>query len=121
MLAKGNRIVRGDDYRSVVRRGRRSATAHVVVSVVRRSGDGSGGADAGPTRFGFIVAKTVGNAVTRNLIRRRLKAIAHGLLADAPVGYDVVVRALPAAAQAGWPTLLEDVSRSFARGVEKAA
>ena len=76
---------------------------------------------AGPTRFGFIVAKTVGNAVTRNLVRRRLKAIAHGLLVDAPVGYDVVVRALPAAAQAGWPTLLEDVSRSFARGVEKAA
>ena len=32
-----------------------------------------------------------------------------------------VVRALPAAAQAGWPTLLEDVSRSCARGVEKAA
>jgi len=116
VLASANRIVRGDDYRSVVRRGRRSATAHVVVSVVRHP-DGS----ADPTRFGFIVAKTVGNAVTRNLVRRRLKAIAHGLLADAPVGYDVVVRALPAAAQAGWPTLLEDVSRSFARGVEKAA
>jgi ribonuclease P protein component len=33
----------------------------------------------------------------------------------------VVFRALPAASQAGWPTLLEDVTRSFARGVEKAA
>ncbi|WP_144711723.1 ribonuclease P protein component [Curtobacterium pusillum] len=113
MLARANRIVRGDDYRSVVRRGRKSATAHVVVSVVHRA--------AGPTRFGFIVAKTVGNAVTRNLVRRRLKAIAHGLLVEIPDGYDVVVRALPAAAQAGWPTLLEDVSRSCARGVEKAA
>ncbi|MBT2502157.1 ribonuclease P protein component [Curtobacterium sp. ISL-83] len=116
MLAPANRIVRGADYRSTVRRGRRSATAHVVVSVVRRPG-----ADTGPTRFGFIVAKTVGNAVTRNLMRRRLKAIAHELLVATPTGYDVVVRALPAAAQAGWPTLLEDVSRSFARGVEKAA
>jgi ribonuclease P protein component len=115
-LARANRIVRGDDYRSAVRRGRRSATAHAVVSVVRRLDDVSG-----PTRFGFIVAKTVGNAVTRNTVRRRLKAIAHDLLPDAPVGYDVVVRALPAAAQAGWPTLLEDVSRSFARSVEKAA
>ncbi|MBK0296402.1 hypothetical protein IAE22_30470 [Bacillus sp. S34] len=38
-----------------------------------------------------------------------------------PEPVDVVVRALPAAAQAGWPTLLEDVSRSCARGVEKAA
>lgn len=120
MLARANRIVRGDDYRSVVRRGRRSATAHAVVSVVRRT-TGDPSIDAGPTRFGFIVAKTVGNAVTRNLVRRRLKAIAHGLLVDVPVGYDVVVRALPAAAQAAWPTLLEDVSRSCARGVEKAA
>ncbi|PZE64514.1 MULTISPECIES: ribonuclease P protein component [unclassified Curtobacterium] len=116
MLARANRIVRGDDYRTVVRRGRKSATAHAVVSVVRRLDD-----DRGPTRFGFIVAKTVGNAVTRNLVRRRLKAIAHGLLPSAPLGYDVVVRALPAAAQAGWPTLLEDITRSFARGVEKAA
>ncbi|ROP72636.1 ribonuclease P protein component [Curtobacterium sp. PhB115] len=116
MLASANRIVRGDDYRNVVRRGRKSATAHVVVSVVRRSTDPSG-----PTRFGFIVAKTVGNAVTRNLIRRRLKAIAHELLTETPTGFDVVVRALPAASQAGWPTLLEDVVRSFARGVEKAA
>ncbi|KTR09118.1 ribonuclease P protein component [Curtobacterium luteum] len=116
MLARANRIVRGDDYRSVVRRGRKSATAHVVVSVVRHPAG-----EVGPTRFGFIVAKTVGNAVTRNLVRRRLKAIAHDLLADVPTGHDVVIRALPAAAQAGWPTLLGDVSRSFARGVEKAA
>ena len=117
MLARANRIVRGEDYRSVVRRGRRSATAHVVVSVVRRPV----GAEPGPTRFGFIVAKTVGNAVTRNTVRRRFKAIAHELLTEVPSGHDVVIRALPAAAQAGWPTLLEDVSRSFARGVEKAA
>ncbi|MBO9038335.1 ribonuclease P protein component [Curtobacterium flaccumfaciens] len=116
MLASANRIVRGDDYRNVVRRGRKSATAHVVVSVVRHPTDRSG-----PTRFGFIVAKTVGNAVTRNLIRRRLKAIAHDLLVECPKGFDVVVRVLPAASQAGWPTLLEDVTRSFARGVEKAA
>ncbi|MCS6580194.1 ribonuclease P protein component [Curtobacterium citreum] len=116
MLASANRIVRGDDYRNVVRRGRKSATAHVVVSVVRQPVDGNG-----PTRFGFIVAKTVGNAVTRNRIRRRLKAIAHDLLAETPQGFDVVVRVLPAASQAGWPTLLEDVTRSFARGVEKAA
>ena len=120
MLARANRIVRGDDYRSVVRRGRRSATAHVVVSVVRRPSGAPVGPDE-PTRFGFIVAKTVGNAVTRNTVRRRLKAIAHELLQQDPTGLDVVIRALPAAAQAGWPTLLEDVSRSFARGVEKAA
>jgi ribonuclease P protein component len=101
-----------------VRRGRKSATAHAVVSVVRRRDD-----PTAPSRFGFIVSKAVGNAVTRNRVRRRLKAIAHDLLPERPVGLDVVVRALPAAAQASWPTLVADVSRSFARGtseVEKA-
>src|SRR5438093_652925 len=29
--------------------------------------------DAGPPRFGFTVARTVGNAVERNRVRRRLK------------------------------------------------
>ena len=120
MLARANRIVRGDDYRSVVRRGRRSATAHVVVSVVRRPLGADPGPD-GPTRFGCSVAKAVGDAATPDTLRRRFKAIAHELLAEVPTGHDVVIRALPAAAQAGWPTLLEDVSRSFARGVEKAA
>jgi ribonuclease P protein component len=80
------------------------------VSVVPREG-------AVPTRFGFIVSKAVGNAVTRNTVRRRLKAIAHDLLSANPAGYDVVIRALPAAAQAPWPTLFADVSRSFGRSV----
>jgi ribonuclease P protein component len=71
--------------------------------------------DQRPTRFGFIVAKTVGNAVTRNLVRRRLKAIAHETLHGSPTGYDVVIRALPAAAQASWPTLVADVTQCFSR------
>ncbi|MFZ7087125.1 ribonuclease P protein component [Curtobacterium sp. RRHDQ10] len=110
MLNRTSRIVRGDDYRSAVRRGRRSATAHVVVSVLPRSG-------TEPTRFGFIVSKAVGNAVTRNLVRRRCKAIAHDLLPEHPVGLDIVIRALPAAAQADWLTLVADVTRCLDRSL----
>jgi len=68
-----------------------------------------------PTRFGFIVSKAVGNAVTRNRVRRRLKAIAADLLHEQSAGIDAVVRALPAAAQADWPTLSADVTRSFGK------
>ncbi|WP_082473922.1 ribonuclease P protein component [Curtobacterium sp. Leaf261] len=113
MLPKTNRIVRGDDYRTAVRRGRRSATAHVVVSVVHRT-------TSDPTRFGFIVSKAVGNAVTRNLLRRRFKGIAHDIVLEHPTGYDVAIRALPAAAQADWLTLVADVNRSFDRSVAAA-
>jgi ribonuclease P protein component len=68
-----------------------------------------------PTRFGFIVSKAVGNAVTRNFLRRRFKGIAHDIVLVHPTGYDVAIRALPAAAQADWLTLVADVTRSFDR------
>lgn len=52
-----------------------------------------------PVRFGFIVAKTVGGAVVRNTVRRRLRASAYALQSQL-AGVDVVVRALPASATA---------------------
>ncbi|NQX13992.1 ribonuclease P protein component [Microbacteriaceae bacterium VKM Ac-2855] len=108
MLARANRITLGDDYRNVVRRGVRSTGPHTV-SYVRRSD-----ADA-PARFGFIVAKTVGKAVTRNTVRRRLKAIAHDLLADTAPGTDVVIRALPGIVDAAWPELHNEIRTAMAR------
>ncbi len=67
-------------------------------------------------RFGFIVSKQVGNAVTRNTIRRRLKDVCARQL-PLPDGVDLVIRALPAAATAPFTELLADVDRAVARGV----
>lgn len=106
MLAKANRLVTADDYRQTVRRGRRKTTKHTVIYVLRNE-DGCG------ARFGFIVSKAVGNAVTRNTVRRRLKAICRTL----PVGgVDVVIRALPAAKDATWKTLSEEVASVLTTG-----
>ncbi|UOE43402.1 ribonuclease P protein component [Agromyces larvae] len=105
MLAKANRLTSADDYRSVVRRGAKVAGAHTVSYL--RSRDA--GADA---RFGFIVSKKVGTAVRRNLVRRRLKAACHELVAEGMTGVDVVVRALPTAAVADWPALRAEVRRA---------
>jgi len=68
------------------------------------------------TRVGFVVSKKVGNAVTRNRVKRRLRHLARDL--EAPCPTDVVVRALPAAATE--PHQLRDDlvhawSRAFAR------
>ncbi len=102
MLAKANRITSADDYRVIVRRGAKVAGAHTVSYVRSRVS----GTDA---RFGFIVSKKVGTAVRRNLVRRRLKAVCHEALADGVDGVDVVVRALPGAADAPWPELRDEV------------
>ena len=108
-MARANRIVRADDYRTTVRRGRKSGTAHSVVYVRRRDDD--------LIRFGFIVAKTVGNAVVRNTVRRRLKGVCHELLPTLPPGVDVVIRALPGSPDVAWSTLLTDISEVVGRGV----
>ena len=42
--------------------------------------------DSEVVRFGFIVGKTVGIAVRRNLVRRRLKAVAYELLPQVDAG-----------------------------------
>ena len=117
MLAKANRITSADDYRVIVRRGVKVAGAHTVSYLRSRES----GTDA---RFGFIVSKKVGTAVRRNLVRRRLKAACHEAVVDGIRGVDVVVRALPGAADAAWPELRAEVLDALSRpaaGRERSA
>ncbi|WP_104191785.1 ribonuclease P protein component [Cryobacterium sp. Y82] len=114
MLAHVNRITSGSDYQGIVRRGVRIVDAHTVL-YVRVSAEIHSGAAGVPVRFGFIVAKNVGNAVKRNLVRRRLKAVTFELLWLVPAGTDVVIRALPAARDVDWQTLRDEVHRSLSR------
>jgi ribonuclease P protein component len=72
-----------------------------------------------PTQVGFIVAKTVGNAVTRNLVKRRLREIAVETIRRHPCGINVVVRALPASADATWGELVNDYQRAFAKAASR--
>lgn len=69
----------------------------------------------GPARFGFIVSRQVGGAVVRNTVRRRLKALCFESLDAVVPGSDVVIRALPSAANASFDELRADVSRCLAR------
>lgn len=108
MLARPNRITRGAEYKTVVRRGVKCAGPHTVTYVVST-------ADARRPRFGFIVSKQVGGAVVRNTVRRRLKAICARELPHVRDGADVVIRALPAAAAADFAVLSAEVSRSLRR------
>lgn len=66
-------------------------------------------------RFGFIISKQVGNAVVRNSVRRRLKAVCAEALPGVPEGTDVVIRALPASATATYADLAADVNRCLGR------
>jgi ribonuclease P protein component len=83
------RMRRSKDFRRTTRRGLRVSRPTLVVHAVP--------APDGP-RIGFVVSGALGNAVTRNRVKRRLRHLAMAHVADTPVGIDVVVRALPRAA-----------------------
>ena len=63
-----------------------------------------------PPRVGFVVSKAVGNAVKRNLTKRRLRAIMATQLSGIPKGVDVVVRANPTASSATYAELADSIA-----------
>ncbi len=67
--------------------------------------------------MGFVVSKKVGNAVTRNRVKRRLRHIVADL--PTPMHTDVVVRALPSIADAG-AELRDDVVSAWRKAFQKA-
>ena len=64
-----------------------------------------------PPRVGFVVSKAVGGAVVRNRVKRRLRALMAARIGTVPAGYDVVVRANPAAPRASYAELGADLDR----------
>lgn len=75
-------------------------------------------APAAPTKVGFTVSKAVGNAATRNRVKRRLRHLTRERLPDLeglPGRAALVVRALPAAAEASYATLGADLGRTLDR------
>ena len=102
MLARVNRVVTPSDFRTIVRRGRRVTSASTLIYRIDRD-------PADPARFGFIVAKTVGNAVERNLVRRRMRAVCRSIVDSGGSGCDIVIRAFPRSAHVDWDSLSSEL------------
>jgi ribonuclease P protein component len=69
----------------------------------------------GEPRLGLSVSKKVGPAVTRNVVRRRLKEIFRSSGRGLPDELDLVVSARPAAAEASYQELDDEFSRSLSK------
>ena len=72
----------------------------------------------GTPRLGLSVSRKVGNAVTRNAVRRRLREVFYSTLDEAPGSWDLVVSARPAASEASLQELKEEFARSLRKLVE---
>ena len=95
---------RRGDFARVTRRGRRHAGAYLTCFVAdgRRR-----------TRVGITISASVGGAVVRNRLRRRIKAILDFSLRDAPPWRDIVFIARTGAGELRYPALADEVARVF--------
>ena len=69
----------------------------------------------GTPRLGLSVSRKVGNAVTRNAVRRRLREVFHSCIPEIAGDLDLVVSARPAAAEATLKELREEFGKSLGR------
>ena len=70
---------------------------------------------AAPARVGFVVGRTVGGSVDRHRVIRRLRHLVRDRLDLLPPGALVVVRALPAARDASYVSLGDDLDAALRR------
>jgi ribonuclease P protein component len=101
------------DFLAAARGIKASASAFVLQARPRR--------DAGPARFGFTVARKVGNAVERNRVRRRLREMVRASAVAARRGYDYVVIGRRAALALPFPQLLAEFERALRHVHERRA
>ena len=112
MLPAAHRIRCSADFDRVVRGGARIGRKNLVLHLRSEQHDGY-------SRVGFVVSKAVGPAVTRNLVKRRLRAIIAQELPLLPRGTDIVVRALPAAGRSDFAALKRDIQSGLAKYTAK--
>lgn len=112
MLPQRSRMRRPEEFKSVLRSGRRAGGATLSASVLLAAG--AVPEDAGP-KVGFVVSRAVGSAVVRNRVKRRLRELMRGRLACLPPGCSLVVRAHPAAAGASQADLAADLDLVLGR------
>lgn len=112
MLPSQVRMRDSDEFRLTVRRGVRAGRPSVVVHLRH--------ADSPPPQVGFVVTKAVGNAVTRNRTKRRLRHLVRPYLSGLPEGARVVVRALPPAASEP-ERLASDLDGAWHKALDRAA
>jgi ribonuclease P protein component len=82
-------MTRSAEFGSTVRRGVRAVQPDIIIHVRRDESDHEG------PRIGLVVGKSVGSAVQRHRVARRLRHVARTVINELDPCERVVIRALP--------------------------
>jgi len=108
------RLKRRAEFLRVASKGAKAPMPGLVLQAMARG-------DEAPARLGFTVTKKVGNSVTRNRTRRRLREAARIVLREAEqggqplLGVDLVLIGRDGTRGRAFPALLDDVRRALRR------
>ena len=106
MSSAAHRLTGSAGFSLAIRTGQRAGSTTLVLHLACPDGEV-------PPRIGFVVSRAVGNAVTRNRVKRRLRELVREL--SLPSGSLLVVRALPPSAGASYAELRDDLTRCLTR------
>ncbi|MCT1412756.1 ribonuclease P protein component [Corynebacterium sanguinis] len=115
MLPKAHKLASPAQFRRTMAARTRAGSRTLVVHVAARTEL----AFSGGPRFGLIVSKAVGNAVTRHSVSRKLRHVVAAGVDTLARDTDVVVRALPPAAAASSAELARDYEQALAAALKK--
>jgi ribonuclease P protein component len=100
---KAGKLVRRGEFDAVYRAGKRRSSSHFTVFFRAN--------ELPQSRFGFSIKKTLGGAVVRNRIRRRLREIVRCHRLEIPSGWDIVVHPKSSVAKAPFAALTAHLLR----------
>ena len=117
MLPAAVRMRASAEFSDTVAHGARGAGGALVVHLLAPPT----GPDAVPPHphIGLVVSRAVGNAVVRHRVSRRLRHLLADRIVALPPGSRVVVRALPAAADADSAALATALDRGLSRAKDR--
>jgi ribonuclease P protein component len=117
------RLSRSAEFDRVYRHGRSAGTRHLVLYAFPRDHEAQNRDGADERRLGVSVGRRVGNAVTRNRVKRLLRE-AFWSIDSLPAGHDYVIVARPdaagLAAREGLAGIVRDLHELFEKlGLER--
>ena len=101
---------RSTDFGATVKHGTRAVQPDLVIYA--RGGDGPA---AEAPKVGLIISRSVGSAVQRHRLARRLRHVARGLVDGLHRSEHVVIRALPSSRDVGSARLAEELRAGLRR------
>lgn len=116
MLPAHNRMRTPEDYRATIRGGARARSHSLMLHFW--SPETADTADRASALVGFVVPKTVGNAVDRNRLRRQLRHLMRDRIKQLSPSEAIVIRVFPQARRKTSVQLGDDLDRALCKVID---